>query len=160
PETNATLTGGAKFDRNRKFGIEIEAYGCEPNILAHALNAAGISAAVESYNHATRRHWKITTDGSIRPGREGHPFELVSPVLKGEAGLEGIKKVCAVLKAQNVKVNKSTGLHVHHDAADLGVEDVKGVVTMWWKFEDVLLYFLPPSRRNNMYCRPAMFRGD
>jgi hypothetical protein len=152
----ATRIGGAKFDRSRKFGVEMEAYGAEPARVAEELTRAGVPCRAETYNHTTRAHWKVVSDGSIRGER---PFELVSPPMQGEDGLRQIRTVCAVLEALNVKVNRSTGLHVHHDAADLDLSALKAVVTMWWKYEDVILYFLPPSRRNNYYCAPAMPRG-
>lgn len=157
PTTNGTATeiGGAKFDRSRKFGIEIEAYNCEAETLAHALTVAGIECHEETYNHNNRPHWKIVSDASIRGV---HPFELVSPPLKGDEGIRQVETVCRVLKEQGVKVNRSTGLHVHHDAHDLNLDAVKSVLTMWWKYEDVIMYFLPPSRRANMYCAPAMPR--
>ena len=44
-------------------------------------------------------------------------FELVSPILVGEAGLRELEKVCWVLDLCDVKVNESCGLHVHIDAA-------------------------------------------
>ena len=68
---------------NRRFGIEIEAYNCEKGVLARELREAGIAVAVEGYNHNTRDHWKLVTDSSLR-GND--TFELVSPILEGEAG--------------------------------------------------------------------------
>ena len=79
---------------NRRFGIEIEAYNCEKEVLARELREAGIAVAVEGYNHNTRDHWKLVTDRSLR-GND--TFELVSPILEGEAGLQELQKVCWVL---------------------------------------------------------------
>lgn len=148
--------GMGKFDRERTFGIEIEAFNCGAPRLAQAINDAGVDCLVEAYNHDTREHWKIVSDASIRGA---HPFELVSPPLKGEAGLREIQTVCGVLKQMGVQVNRSTGLHVHHDASDINLDHVKSVLTMWWKYEDVIQYFLPPSRRANLFCQPAMPRN-
>ena len=44
---------------NRKFGIEIEAYGVPMGRVAEALTAAGINCYSESYNHTSRGHWKV-----------------------------------------------------------------------------------------------------
>ena len=101
-----------------KFGIEIEAYNCSMSRLADELREAGIRVTVEGYNHTTRDHWKLVTDSSLH-GND--TFELVSPILAGEAGLKELEKVCWVLDLCNVKVNDSCGLHVHLDAADFNM---------------------------------------
>jgi hypothetical protein len=153
---NRAGVGGATFDRSRKFGIEMECCGAPPETVAAELTRAGVPCEAEDYNHNRTGHWKIVGDGSIRGE---YPFELVSPPMHGEAALSEIRKVCAVLNALRVRVNRSTGLHVHHDAADLDLATLKAVATMWWKFEDVIQFFLPPSRRNNSYCAPAFPRA-
>ena len=107
-------TAALDYTFNRKFGIEIEAYNCSRERLARELREAGIEVTVESYNHTTRPHWKLVTDSSIN-GND--TFELVSPILVGEAGLRELEKVCWVLDLCEVKVNESCGLHVHIDAA-------------------------------------------
>jgi len=62
---------------NRRFGVEFEAYNVTKSVLCRALNAAGIACEVETYNHTTRRHWKIVTDSSLSGN---NTFELVSPI--------------------------------------------------------------------------------
>jgi len=105
-----------KFDGNRPFGIEIEAVGIESRRLADELTAQGISTRVEGYNHELRTHWKIVPDASIR-GRL--PFELVSPKLYGEDGLDEVKRVMKTLRELGGRVNASCGMHVHHSAQGL-----------------------------------------
>ena len=91
---------------NRKFGIEIEAYNVDKTALARALNAAGILCAVEGYNHQTRGHWKIVSDGSL----QGYnTFELVSPILEGNNGLIQVEVVCQVINTLNARINTSCG---------------------------------------------------
>ena len=63
----------------------------------------------EAYNHHLRSCWKLVTDSSLN-GND--TFELVSPILVGEDGLEELEKVCWVLDACNVKINGSCGMHV------------------------------------------------
>ena len=67
---------------DRKFGIELELIGITREQAIAALTGVGIEVREEGYNHETRRHWKIVSDASVRGG-----FELVSPVLQGDAGL-------------------------------------------------------------------------
>ena len=134
---------------NRKFGIEIEAYNVDKTALARALNAAGILCAVEGYNHQTRGHWKIVSDGSL----QGYnTFELVSPILEGDNGLMQVEIVCQVLKRLDAKVNTSCGLHVHIDARDIDVNGLKRVSKMWMKYESCFDALVTPSRRNNRWA--------
>ena len=135
---------------NRKFGIEIEAYNCSRERLARALREAGIEVMVESYTHTTRPHWKLVTDGSLH-GND--TFELVSPILVGEAGLQELEKGCWVLDLCDVKVNGSCGLHVHIDAAGFSMETWRNLSLSYKHLEPVIDRFIPASRRDNYYCR-------
>ena len=134
----------------RRFGIEIEAYGIERRVLATALTQAGINTANEDYNHCTRSHWKVIGDSSLNGA---HAFELVSPILEGQAGLQQLQTVCQVLETLGAKINRTCGLHVHFDAAQLGADQVRNVLINYATYEDVIDTFLPASRRNNRYCQ-------
>lgn len=134
----------------RKFGIEIEAYNCTREKLASELRLAGIDVAVEGYNHTTRNHWKLVTDSSLTGN---NTFELVSPVLEGEAGLKELEKVCWVLEYCDVKVNDSCGLHIHMDAADFDLQTWKNLALSYKHLERVIDSFMPQSRRQNYYCK-------
>ena len=133
-----------------KFGIEIEAYNCSMSRLAHELRDAGITVTVEGYNHTTRDHWKLVTDGSLQ-GND--TFELVSPILVGEAGLKELEKVCWVLDLCNVKVNDSCGLHVHLDAESFNMTTWKNLALTYKHLENLIDAFMPVARRNNTYCK-------
>ena len=137
---------------NRNFGVEIEAYNCMRGRLARELNAAGIRVEVEGYNHTDHTdHWKLVTDSSLS-GND--TFELVSPILHGEQGLEELEKVCWVLDLCNAKVNDSCGLHVHMDAAEFDLQTWKNLVITYKRLENVIDHFMPRSRRNNTFCGP------
>lgn len=140
---------------NHKFGIEIEAYNVERSVLSQALRAAGINVQAESYNHITRRHWKIVNDASVS-GSNG--FELVSPVLKGNSGIEEVKKVCQVLESLRANVNKSCGFHVHFDARELSINDWKNLYKNYITLENEIDQIMPASRKGNgnQYCRSML----
>ncbi len=147
---------------NRTFGVEIEFIG-DKDAVAQALNDAGIPCQAERRNRITRSYWKIVSDSSISPnaddirrGWEG--WELVSPILKGRRGLEEIKEVCAVLKTVGVSVNKTCGLHVHHDARDFQTETFKNIIKIYTRFEETIDSLVAPSRRgnNNTYCQSLL----
>lgn len=148
---NMTDAQASERGFNRRFGVEFEAFGVNMSTLSDALNAAGIYTVIENYNHTTRRHWKIVTDASIN-GRQG--FEVVSPILEGEAGIEEMKKVCRVLNECGAKVNRSCGTHVHIDAQSIGLRTWKNIYINYARLENVIDSFMPLSRRknNNFYC--------
>jgi len=137
---------------NRKFGVEIECNNCPIDTVVPALTAAGISVRYEGYTHNVMSRWKFVTDGSLHGPNS---YELVSPPLFGEAGLDEVRKVCKVLVQMGVTVNSSCGLHVHVDANDLQAEDVKSLVFRYMKYEGDIDSFMPRSRRgnSNSYCR-------
>lgn len=141
----------------RTFGIEIEAFGLTQNQVAQALRAAGINAEVQAYNHNTQRCWKVITDGSIQ-GANG--FEVVSPVLQGEAGLEEVRVAMNALQAAGAKVNKSCGFHVHFGANDMGLQQFKNLFKNWVRNEDIFDAMMPESRRDsiNLYCKSVLCR--
>jgi hypothetical protein len=126
--------------------------------IAAAISAAGVPCHGELYNHFTRQHWKIITDGSItvRPGYVG--FEAVSPVLQGADGFRQIEKVCDALVSLGATVNKTCGFHVH-----IGItpnmnrpEFFKRLVGHYCANEAHIDAIMAPSRRgsSNTYCQP------
>lgn len=135
---------------NRKFGIELEIVSINRQTALRALRAVGINVQDESYNHSTRNHWKLVSDASVPNG-----FEVVSPVLHGEAGIEEAMTVAAALDDAGATVNRSCGFHVHFDAADLTVNDVKTIVKRYAAHEAEIDAIMPPSRRNstNTFCK-------
>lgn len=126
--------------------------------IAAALNEAGVPCHGELYNHFTRAHWKVITDGSIqnRPGYVG--FEAVSPILQGADGFSQIEKVCDVLVALGATVNRSCGFHVHIGITDNmnRPEFFKRLVGHYCANESHIDAILAPSRRGsaNTYCQP------
>lgn len=134
----------------RKFGIELEIAGIAQDLAINALSAAGINAKAEGYNHTTRRHWKLVSDSSVRGG-----FEVVSPVLEGEAGIAEAMAVAEALSDAGANVNRTCGFHVHFDISDLSLENVKTVVRRYCAHEAEIDAIMPPSRRgnSNQYCK-------
>lgn len=136
----------------RRFGVEFEAYNVLPDKLISELQSAGIACHRESYNHSTRPHWKLVFDSSI-VGQNS--FELVSPILEGENGLEQVRVVCKVLKKCNAYINKSCGMHVHFDAQNIDLQHWKNIYKNYAGFEEQIDELMPASRRANnaYYCK-------
>ena len=120
-------------------------------------NRTGLDIRVETYNHVTRTWWKIVTDSSVRATSPGYyPMEIVSPILHSSAGLDTIKTICAALNELNCKVNRSCGLHVHHEALAFGMDKISKMIKYYKKAENVIDQMMPVSRRannNDLYCR-------
>lgn len=136
---------------NRTFGVEIEFLGDRTKVL-NAMRDAGLECNYEGYTHQTRASWKLVTDGSI-VGGEG--YELVSPILQGDSGVENLRKAVKALIAAEASLNKSCGLHVHVGARDLSTEEIYTIVRRYGYNESKLDAIMPVSRRanNNIYCR-------
>ena len=129
-----------------KFGIELECYGVIRVDVANAFRAEGLEAEVSNYAGSNYSVWQIKTDGSINGSL---PFEVVSPVLQGESGIEQVRKVCAILNRLGAQVNTSCGFHVHHDAANWGIREFRYLFKKFIKFETALDAVQPRSRRGN-----------
>jgi len=151
-----------------KFGIELELSYSEK--IDHTIIASYISkyanVPVEVFTNdyqqgkADVHGWKLVYDGSIacsRTSPDCSKFELVSPILKGENGLDECDRVLdAVKKAGTISVNKSMGFHVHVNVADLSLEHKKNVCLNFVKYENEIDKFMPSSRRdysNNIYIK-------
>jgi len=138
---------------NRRFGVELELAGITREQAVRALRQVGIAVQSENYNHDTRGHWKIVPDGSVQGG-----FEVVSPILQGEEGLEQLRTVVTALDDMGGNVNRSCGYHVHFEAADLDFRHVRAIVTRYAAHEAEIDAFMPPSRRSsqNSYCQSVV----
>lgn len=134
----------------KTFGVELEfiaPYHTTRALVAEALNAAGVAAFDAGYSHATSTKWKLVSDASV--SGSGNAMELVSPILRGEAGLAKLKLACDVLVRLGCNVNKSCGFHVHIGAADMPVAAQRRLAIMYSDFELVLDSCMPASRRDN-----------
>lgn len=144
-----------KFDETRTYGVEIEVLtqGVTQRSIAAAIREKGIESYEEGYNHTTKNYWKVITDSSAG-------YEIVSPILKGLAGLEQIKTVCEALESIGCKVNRRCGLHVHHGVSDFQIRNFKTLYITYAKYEKAIDSIMPDSRRddNNTYCQSLTSR--
>jgi hypothetical protein len=143
----------AQFNQGRGFGVEIEtAWNRWIGIrqITEALTAAGIPAVAPGYTHDTMDTWKVVPDASTGS-------EIVSPILYGEDGLDQITRVTAVLRAIGLRVDSTTGLHVHHDARHLTVTQMKSVVYLYAKAQAITAALLP-TRVGRNWCREVSLR--
>lgn len=131
---------------NGKFGVELECFNVERSVVVDALTQAGFRATESMYQGQNYSVWQIKHDGSIQ-GRNA--FEVVSPILQGEEGIQAIRKVCEILTALGAEVNTSTGFHVHHDATTWGIKEFRNLMKRFIKFEAGMDAIQPASRRHS-----------
>lgn len=109
--------------------------------------------------------WRLHHDGSIvcnRSQPDCNTFELVSPILNGQSGLDRIRKMLDHLRQNNVDitVNKSMGFHIHVEVEGLNQEQRKRVCQNFVAFEDVFDSFVPKSRRSGSTESDQFFKSN
>jgi len=135
------------LSENFTFGIEIEYIRADTSTVADAIAEAGVNCQAQRYNHMTQSFWKVVTDASLGYQSAG---EVVSPILRGEAGLADLRKVLdAVNSIPTVRVDRRCGLHVHLAWNGMNEEQIKKIVARYAEFEDSIDAFMAPSRRGN-----------
>lgn len=145
---------------DRKFGVEIEFNGTPRQNAVNAIEELDnrIEVTIESWNHHVRPHWKFITDGSvdgIGTGEGG--LEAVSPILQGERGFAELGTVLKGIRQAGGQVNRSCGLHVHHDARDMTGIQLAWLLEFYTTNQGVIDGLLAPSRRSsnrNRWCQP------
>ena len=149
------------FDTKRKFGVEVEFISMHTQsstvskINAYLAEHNADFTVETAYYSDTSNTWRIKTDSSIQEGYD-YGLELVTPVLQGQADYERLILVLdAINSIDGVRVNRSTGLHIHVGVEDWKVSNFKNLVKRYAKFEKVLDSIMPESRRmnNGSYCR-------
>lgn len=126
---------------DRTFGVELEMM-LSTGTAMRTLHEAGLPMEGAG-------RWVVKTDGSVPGG-----CEVVSPVLRGRAGLQEVTKAVLALKRAGATINKNCGFHVHHGASDLSGADLKNLVKRYAKAEKAIGELVAPSRRANRYCAP------
>ena len=131
---------------NRTFGIEIEAKGLSHTEVVNLLRNAGFNAdrAYYSDHTTTAGKWKVKPDASVQNG-----FEVVSPILSGEQGIEDVRKVMNLLDTNGAIVDRQCGLHVHWGVSDWDLKKFQSLYKWYAKFEQAIDSILAPSRRLN-----------
>lgn len=152
---------------NRTFGVEIECYGPENwEELASLLCQNGLEVH-ERYNCYNK--WTMKSDCSIHPstanGRYLRDLEIVSPILRGAAGLKEVRTVAQLLSKHGWFTNRTCGLHVHVGIEDLQPEEAYMVLKRYAENEDEIDTFVEQHRRgaDPSWCssaKPALQKFD
>lgn len=119
---------------NMCFGIELELIvsggkhdGMTCQWIAEQLSALGVPTTYSGYNHDTCREWKVVTDSSLISSSNDLCFELVSPILMGEDGLDTVRVMLESIRRIGININSSCGFHVHVDATSGSMSSLSGL---------------------------------
>jgi len=86
--------------------------------------------------------WKLVYDKSIQPNArnpQSSMFELVSPILSGNPGLDELSNTVVVMTdVACVRTNKSMGAHVHVEAKDYSLDGMKSICQQFLRFEEII----------------------
>lgn len=143
---------------NKLIGLEIEFFGVNYQKVVASLNRAGIAVSYKGYTHAVDRNaWKLVTDVSVTGTNTGlgKGLELVSPPLTMAEMERQLTIVSEVFNQIGAKVDKTCGIHVHHEIDDLNVQAIKNIYTLYYKHRETIEGIMPKSRRQgaNRYCK-------
>lgn len=144
--------------RNIKIGVEIEFFGVTPETVVSALTERNINVEYMGYTHQVVSTWKLVTDVSVNSYGTGirKGLELVSPILHGDEGLDELEWVLDTLNNIGAMVDKTCGVHIHHDIADYTAQNLISLHNLYYNFSKGIDSIMPQSRRasNNQYCKP------
>lgn len=146
-----------------RFGIELEFYSdrLDNAQLCNALKAQGFDVRPGEPKCKAKPYWRLTEDGSIDYDASADPtdyvsnqfydYELVSPILDttNPENIKTVRRIALALQALGCRVNSTCGFHVHVDASELTVEDVKSVFLRYNDFEKKIDNMFTPNRRGN-----------
>jgi len=146
------------FNLTRKFGLELEVV-CDEDAIPedvveeiHAASGLKVENAVCDYYanvDPEDDRWHAKSDSSVHaPG-----FELASPPLRGERGLRELQKMVSVLR-DYCAADNSCGLHIHHEVMDFLPYQAEAIWRIYFSFQPVIAFFLPPARRACSYSPP------
>lgn len=152
-----------KWNKRRKFGVELEFTAEEPNSreflqrhiqsVLHEMNI-NHEVQVREWEHTNDNHgiWVCKTDSSCG-------FEVCTPPLQGPEELKVLGEVCRKLNEVGAKFNNSCGLHVHISVTDFTNEQFYTLLMYWIKNEHNVMNAHPAHRQENTrYCGPAISR--
>lgn len=149
-----------------QFGVEIEFYNVHYKLAIKELRAAGLDVAdFAGYTHEdSETAWKVTTDSSVTSYNTGTyaGLELVSPILKGDKGLDDLRTALTVLSNIGARVDSTCGLHVHHNASSFDHQQLINIVNLYYTHQAGINTILPKSRRTSArarYCKPIPTRS-
>lgn len=138
------------------FGIEIECVGINESMANTVLNNGGVACVANGYTHAVMPTWKVVHDGSLS-SRNGS-CEVVSPVLRGQDGLNAVRTVMKLLREAGATVNASCGMHIHIGMDTVSREGQAAVIRSHAYWNAAFDAYIPSRRCDNSYATKRRYR--
>lgn len=151
------------MSRLHRWGVEIEAFGLRHEEVRDIVEYVTDDVCImEERTLSSPLYWVVTYDGSIQGDMR---FELRTPAMTGEKeSWDKLRAVCKGLREAGAHVNKSCGIHVHHDvqymlkalaSKELEANLAPAAIGLYARLEPVLDEVMPLSRRYslNEYCK-------
>jgi len=139
------------------------------NLLARPLGVeleysvvSGFRAAMDKVRFGDDRAWEWEHDGTLTKGGA----ELVCCPSNGDYFLRMIAKIVEMQQIWEPQVDKSCGFHVHVQARDLKMVDLRRLIALWCRVEKDLYGTLVdamrwhPRKDGRHYCRPVAVAED
>lgn len=139
------------------YGCELEYEGISQERAAKVVaEVTGGTARYEGYhlhNWAVTmpdgRKWQVVSDGSLC----GMSAEVVTPIMT-YADMETLQQVVRAMRKAKAKVNSRTGFHVHVGAQGMTPTQIKNLVKIFYKQEELILKAMGTQQvRINRYTR-------
>jgi Putative amidoligase enzyme len=145
----------------KRIGIEIEFFNVNYRTAVAAINRTGVAVSYEGYTHNVMNSWKLVTDASVTSTGTGvgRGLELVSPPLTIDQMEDQLAKVLGALNECGAKVDRTCGVHVHHEIDDLNVDNIKNVYNIYYKHQNHINSLMPASRRQDAHARSGYCRA-
>lgn len=140
------------------FGVEIECL--IPLAQAHRFRIGGRHRGIQVAE--LPNGWTAEKDTSISTQNGFFGAEIVSPILKGENGLQEAWDVANWLLELGATVNKSCGLHVHVGVRNTGL-NTQRLINYFRVFESALFSLTGEqivNRHQNSYCKASRTWAD
>ncbi len=156
-EQNAAKTNAVM--KAQTFGIEIETHGVGREALAtkiaDEMGEGWTTTRDGGYYDVTAvvmpdgRKWKVMFDGSLP---NGGGAEVVSPILKW-GDIETMQDVVRAIKKSGARIDSSTGMHVHVGADDMTVKDVRNLIKIVHRREELIEQSINMNSRRQRWAQ-------
>lgn len=160
-----------KFSKERLIGIEVEFTGISRDTAARTVaqvlgtNKTYIGGVYHKHviPYTNDRNYIIMRDASITPecssnrcnyNHDNYKCELVSPLLKS-SDIGVFLQIINAIKARGAIINRSCGIHIHVNAADLSAIQIRNLVNIVYSKEDLLYRALDIDKLRERWCKKA-----
>jgi hypothetical protein len=97
------------------------------------------------------KHFEVVEDGSLN--QNGVEFRTARPIIG-----EQVDNALMSLESTNAnewnEVDESCGVHIHMNAIDFGFKEIKSVLLIMSRIQDLIYESIPEDRRSTQYAKP------